>query len=212
MAGKTADIIGRYLSGEPLTPSENGTVGVHYRKLGQQVPKEVRAEALRRKRIGTAVAASAILAEHPPAPDPVSALAPAASASPADVRLLTDTARGILATVDGFATRRVDSVARRIGADDRSAKAFVDEARITPTGVDLIVNPIPALAAKYGVGATYAPEVSFATGLALYGAQLQGVFAKLDELEQRAIEREKRSAAAAPTPAIVTAAPAPATA
>ncbi len=192
VAAETADLLRRYLVGEDLTPKEFGLVGVHYKRAGQPMPKAERKAALERKRVGTTVAASALLAADPPRPDPVAALAPAPVASADSLALLERTARSLLGTGNRFLERKALRVADKLKADANTRREIEQAAKLAPEAVDLITAPLPALAAKYGVGLENLPEASLACGVLQILGDWTGVFMKLDELEKLADEREKR--------------------
>jgi hypothetical protein len=195
VAAHTSELLRRYLTGEPLTPQEFGQVGVHYRAIGQSVPKDQRKQAVEAKRLGTAGAAQRLLDANPPPVPVVPGPAPeggAASGDPrADAQLLADTARTLLRTVDGWVCGKVERTARKLGADRPTTSELVDSAKLEPTTCNLIADQVPIVAAKYGVGASYAPEIALLAGLTLYGGQVKAVLGKLSELEAKAAARER---------------------
>lgn len=193
VAAETAALLGRYLAGDSLTAREFGLVGKHYKSIGKPVPKEQRKAVLEKTRIGTAVAASAILADNPPPVDPVAALAPAPAASPDQLALASSVARSLLGTGEKFLTRKALRTAEKLGADEKTKREIVESAKTPPEAVELIVQPLPALAAKYGVPLENLPEVSFIAGLAQVGIGWLDVFNKLDELEKAADARAARA-------------------
>lgn len=196
VAADTADLLRRYLCGDSLTPKEFGKVGVHYRGLGQPTPKDVRSSAIEKRRIGTAVAASAILAEHPPVPDPVSAFAGSLPPSPAEsadnAALLVDIVGTLLGTANEALRAKTQRVARKIGADSATVARMTEKPVISDRAKNLVCKPLPALAAKYGVGLDCVPEASLLAGLGEIGINVTTLLRELSELEALAAARHAK--------------------
>lgn len=191
VAAETADLLRRYLSGGDLTAREFGLVGKHYKSVGKPVPKEQRKAVLEKTRVGTSVAAAALLADNPPTLDPVSSLAPPPPPSADNLELLRTTVRSALGTAGKFLEKKALRVAKKYQADDQTRREIVADATVTPEDVDLILNPLPAIAAKYGVPLDYLPEAALAAGVTNLGVKWASLFSKLDDMERAFDEREK---------------------
>jgi hypothetical protein len=192
LAAETADLLRRYLSGDNLTPKEFGKVGAHYHGLGQPVPKEQRSKAINARRVGPAVAASAILADNPPLVPEAPQLPPSPAEQSANATLLCDLLGSLLDSADKTLRQKAERVGRKVGADEKTLARMTEKPVISERAKGMIIKPLPTLAAKYGVGLDYVPEASVLTGLAEVGLNVSTLLGELNELEKLADEREKR--------------------
>lgn len=115
---------------------------------------------------------------------------PAPHPAPLDPGLVRDTLAAILKTVDGMATRKVETTARKLGADDKTTARLVASVKLQPEAAQLMQETLPVILRKHGVQAEHAPEVAFLAGAALYGSGILSVLTSLDALAKEIKAKE----------------------
>lgn len=187
----TGDLLRRYRSGEHLSPQEFGHLGAHYAQIGKPLPKDERKAALRSQPRPGPGLAEGVLSDMQ---IDSGGEGQGVGAPPVDptigARMLSDTIRVLLGTLEKASARRIDKVAKDLGGDDDARKALAEHAKLNPQAVDLVADTAPVLAAKYGMGSEYSPELAMATGVGMLFMDFSELYRKLGELEERILDRE----------------------